>query len=157
VCSVTVCRLAREISVGVLAIFALGDDGAGRRCVAVQPVAVDVREDPVPMLRYPRWAFCETCGGGASGTSVSQAGRQGRAVALTAWWPDGLQGGQGRTESVRDEAGCSVRIDEGCSRRCVKDLHSRRRHLAVESVAHVRTWVSAAGSGTTHTLGSQAQ
>ena len=82
--------------------------------------------------------------------SVRQAGR----AALTAWWPDGLQGGQGRTESVRDEAGCSVRIDEGCSRRCVKDLHSRRRHLAVESVAHVRTWVSAAGSGT-HTLGSR--
>jgi hypothetical protein len=84
VCSVTVCRLAREISVGVLAIFALGDDGAGRRCVAVQPVAVDVREDPVPMLRYPRWAFRETCGGGASGTSVSQAGRQGRADSLVA-------------------------------------------------------------------------
>ena len=76
--------------------------------------------------------------------SVRQAGRA--ALWLTAWWPDGLQGGQGRTESVRDEAGCSVRIDEGCSRRCVKDLHSRRRHLAVESVAHVRTWVSAAGS-----------
>lgn len=59
--SLTGLSLPGEVSVGMLAILPLGDDFIGRRGVAMQSIAINVRKDPVAVLGDPDRTLCEAC------------------------------------------------------------------------------------------------
>lgn len=52
-------RLPSEVSVRMLAVLALDDDFIGRWSVAIQPIAINIRKDPIAVLADPGRALCE--------------------------------------------------------------------------------------------------
>jgi hypothetical protein len=43
----------------MLAVLALDDDFIGRWSVAIQPIAINIRKDPIAVLADPGRALCE--------------------------------------------------------------------------------------------------
>ena len=52
--------LPDAVSVRMLTVVPLDYDFPGGWCVSVQPIPIDIRENPIPVLGHPDRTLCET-------------------------------------------------------------------------------------------------